>query len=90
MSNGWSPFNSPRGRKHEREAVRAARRQQKAERLAQHRAEKQAVEQFDNGTFPIADLPVDAQGVFRTLSRRSDVGSPPQTPGYNICWGTGK
>jgi hypothetical protein len=52
---------------------RRARQQAKAERLATRRAEKTAVEQFDSGTFPILDLPVDAQGVFRTLSRRTDV-----------------
>jgi hypothetical protein len=56
--------------KHDKEIRRQAKRLEKAERLAARKAAKQAVEQFDNGTFPIDDLPADAQGVFRTLSRK--------------------
>ena len=59
--------------KHDKEARRQAKRLDKTQRLAARRAEKVAIEQFDNGTSPIADLPFDAQGVFRVLSRRSDV-----------------
>ena len=68
MARGFYP--GQRGHKKDRENVRAERRARKAERLAQRRAEKNALEQFDNGTFPIDDLPFEAQGVFRTLSRQ--------------------
>jgi hypothetical protein len=49
--------------KHSKEQRRAGKRALKVAKKEFRREAKAAPEQFDNGTFPIADLPVDAQGV---------------------------